>query len=679
MRDCEAEDVWSALGIKVLRGGKVCVDCSDNLHKFLYFKKKITEIHIKKKLPKKSKSDIVTQSNVRNKVSKRFRGQEGVGGQAAKDSVEGQEHHSEVDTLFVEMTDSTEEGDQNEDKSYNQKKTSHSRDTTVQSEAKSLLDIKKKTISKEKSRKHSKDKTAEGSSTTCMSSKTTESSVGPGVMKSETNANNGALAQSVITAQTLNKTTSETCQPSLAISDIRSLRSGGDSKTNSQFPGISKSPISSSQDQSTLSFRVNMGRLGPVDIQATPVLRAPMSSTVPPNKMATPPTMNIKTEVGSTPTPQETPHSMVMFGDSKGHYLVQQPPSSKGFSQLAKSEVKQQPPLIGFVPPANNEVIIQPPPIGSVTPANNEVIIQPPPFQRAVLANNQVLIQQPAMFPQIRGALMLAPKVGGAALLAPGGGATALPAPGGGASVLPAPISSSSSKMQKTTSYVPIRSKKPQSPGTLPAPQENSVCSPSINKSVNSTLMSVSPKLSNLEESKEKAVVAFKNAVLSQVAPLPSPMPSAFILALPKSLETSTPNIQIITNPTSTHQSKTTTPVVVPSMAGNLAEQGLMGLTPLKVDDVSKYSPQSHSAAARLQTVVPPHVTTEQENPSSHGNSSFIKIGKMTYQLEVKNNQQLFVPSLPQLTDKPSSSTQKENNFFNSRKRKLTFPNPEKV
>ncbi|XP_022323791.2 uncharacterized protein LOC111124850 isoform X2 [Crassostrea virginica] len=662
VRDCEAEDVWSALGIKVLRGGKVCVDCSDNLHKFLYFKKKITEIHLKKKLPKKSKSDIATQSSVRNKVSKGFRGQEGVGGQAVKESVEGQEHHSEVDALFVEMTDSTEEGDQNEDKSYNQKKNSQSRDTTVQSEAKSLLDIMKKTISKEKSRKHSKDKTAEGASTTCITSTTTVSSVGPGVMKSETNANNRALAESVITAQTLNKTTSETCQPLLAISDVRSLRSGGDSKTNSQFPGISKALISSSQDQSMLSFRVNMGRLGPVDIQAMPVLRAPISSTVPPNKMATPPTTNIKTEVGSTPTPQETPHSMVMFGDSKGHYLVQQPPSTKGFSQLAKSEVIQQPPLIGSVPPANSEVIIQ-----------------PPPFESAMLANNQVLIQPPAMFPQIRGALMLAPKVGGAALLAPGGGATALPAPGGRATALPAPISSSSSKMQKTTSYVPIQSKKPQSPGTLPAPQENSVCSPSITKSVNPTLIPVSPKLSNLEESKEKAVVAFKNAVLSQVAPLPSPMPSAFILALPKSLETSTPNIQIITNPTSTYQSKTTTPLVVPSTAKKLAEQGLMGLMPLKVNDVSsKYSPQGHSSAASLQTVVPPHVTTEQENPSSHGNSSFIKIGKMTYQLEVKNNQQLFVPSLPQLTDKPSSSF-KENNFFDSRKRKLTFPNPEKV
>ena len=270
----------------------------------------------------------------------------------------------------------------------------------------------------------------------------------------------------------------------------------------------------------------------------------------------------------------------------------------------------------------------------------------------------------------------------------------------GGGSALPVPISSSTSKMQKTTSYVPIQSKKPPSPqttqsvttqvqaksttGTLPAPQEDSVGEPSTTKSVNSTPIPVSPTLSNLEESKEEDVVAFKNADLSQAAPLPAPVPSAFIRSLPKSEETSPPNIQIITNPTSTSQSKTTTPLAVPSMSGNLAEQELM---PLRVTDISNYSPQGHSAAAKQQTMAPPRVTTEQENPSSRGDSSFIKIGKMTYQLVVKNNQQLLVPGLPQLPYKQRSSTKKKKNLhwlptdnnFDCRKRKFTFEHPEKV
>ena len=717
VRDCQVEDVMSALGIKVLRGDKVCVDCSDNLHKFLYFKKKIIEIHSKKKLPKKSKSDIVTQSSVRNKVSKGFRGQEGVGGQAAKDSVEGQEHYSEIETLLVEMNNST--GDQKEDKSYNQKQNSLSADTKVQSEHESLLsDIKKKTISEEKTRKHSKDKTAEGSSTICMSSKTTVSCVGPGVKKSEANTEN-----KVLTAQTLNKTTSETCQPSLAISDVKSLRSGRDSQTNSQFPGISKSLISSSQDQSTLNLGVNIERIGAVETQTMSIHKAALSRTVPPNKFATPPTANVKTKVSSSSTPKATPtmFSMVFSGNPKNYCVVQHPPGTVlqttnqvlkqppriGSVPLTNNQVQKQPPPIGSVPLTNNHVLKQPPPIGSVPLTNNQIQKQPPPIGSVPLTNNQVLKQPPPIgsVPLTNNQVLNqttpieSVPLANNEIIIQKGGAIMLATQGRG-SALPAPISSSTSKMQKTTSYVPIQSKKPLSPqttqsvttqvqaksttGTLPAPQEDSVGAPSTTKSVNSTPILVSPKLSNLEESKEKDVVAFKNADLSQAAPLPSPMPSAFIRALPKSEETSPPNIQIITNPTSTSQSKTTTPLAVPSMAGNLAEEELM---PLRVTDISNYSPQGHSAAARQQTMTPPHVTTEQENPSSRGDSSFIKIGKMTYQLVVKNNQQLLVPGLPQLPYEQRSSTKKKKNLhwlptdnnFDCRKRKFTFEHPEKV
>ena len=638
VRDCEAEDVWSVLGIKVLRGCKVCLDCSDNLHKFLYFKKKITSIHFKKKLATKSNTGTATQENVKNEVFSGVIASEAVPGQAVKDSGKSHEHHSEIETFpDIEMTDNTEESDSktNIDKHHHREQNSMSADTEVKSDAE------------------------------------------------------------------------------LFLSEIKEEGTFED-----------ESLISSSQDQPTLSLGVNTGGLEGVGTQTTPILRSALCSTVPPNEMATPPTPHVKTEVSSSSTPQTTPSmfSMVFFGDPKNYCLFQHPPGTVPLANnqviqqpspivsvpltnnqviqqplpivsvpltnnqviqqpaliesvpltnnqvlkqsppivsvpLAKSEVIQQSSPLGSLPLANNQVGMQPQPIGSIPLANNQILIRPPLIGSPMLANNQVLIQPPAMFPQIGGALILATQGGGA--------------------VLPAPISSSSSKMQKTTTYVPILSKMPPSPqttqivttqvpaksttGTLPAPQEDLVSEP---LTTNTTPIPVSPKLSNLEESKEKAVIAFTNAVLSQAAPLPSPMPSAFILAMPKSLETSTPNIQIITNSTSTSQSKMRTPLVVPSLAGNLAEQGLM---PLRVTDISKYSPQDHSVAARRLTVAPTHVT-KKKNQSSHGNSSFLKIGKMTYQLISKNNKCFLVPSLQHMSDENGS-----------RKRKSKLEHPEKV
>ena len=603
VRDCEAEDVWSVLGIKVSRGCKVCLDCSDNLHKFLYFKKKITSIHFKKKLATKSNTGTATQENVKNEVFSGVIASEAVPGQAVKDSGKSHEHHSEIETFpDIEMTDNTEESDSktNIDKHHHREQNSMSADTEVKSDAE------------------------------------------------------------------------------LFLSEIKEEGTFED-----------ESLISSSQDQPTLSLGVNTGGLEGVGTQTTPILRSALCSTVSPNEMATPPTPHVKTEVSSSSTPQTTPSmfSMVFFGDPKNYCLFQHPPGTVPLANnqviqqpspivsvpltnnqviqqpapivsvpLTNNQVIQQPSPLGSLPLANNQVGMQPQPIGSIPLANNQILIRPPLFGSPMLANNQVLIQPPAMFPQIGGALILATQGGGA--------------------VLPAPISSSSSKMQKTTTYIPILSKVPPSPqatqivttqvpaksttGTLPTPQEDLVSEPST---TNTTPIPVSPKLSNLEESKEKAVIAFTNAVLSQAAPLPSPMPSAFILAMPKSLETSTPNIQIITNSTCTSQSKRT-PIVVPSTAGNLAEQGLM---PLRVTDISKYSPQDHSVAARRLTVAPTHVT-KKKNPSSHGNSSFLKIGKMTYQLISKNNKCFLVPSLQHMSDENGS-----------RKRKSMWEHPEKV
>ena len=619
----------SALGIKVLRGDKVCVDCSDNLHKFLYFKKKITEIHIKKKLPKKSKSDLATQSSVRNKVSNGFRGQEGVGGQAVKDSVEGQKHYSEVETLLVEMTNST--GDQKEDKSYNQKQNSLSADTKA---ALSSTVPPKKFATPPTANV----KTKVSSSSTSKATPTMFSMVFSGDPK-----NYCVVQHPPGTVLLTNNHVLKQPPPigSVPLTNNHVLK---------QPPPIGSVPLTNNH----------------VLKQPPPIRSIPLTNH---HVLKQPPPIGSVPLTNNHVLKQPPPKESVPLTN---HHVLKQPPPI-GSVPLTNNHVLKQPPPKESVPLTNNHVLKQPPPIGSVPLTNNQVLNQTLPIESVPLTNNEIIIQK-------GGAIMLATQ--------------------GGGSALPAPISSSTSKMQKTTSYVPIQSKKPPSPqttqsvttqvqaksttGTLPAPQEDSVGEPSTTKSVNSTPIPVSPKLSNLEESKEKDVVAFKNADLSQAAPLPAPVPSAFIRALPKSEETSPPNIQIITNPTSSSQSKTTTPLAVPSMAGNLAEQGLM---PLRVTDISNYSPQGHSAAAKQQTMAPPRVTTEQENPSSRGDSSFIKIGKMTYQLVVKNNQQLLVPGLPQLPYKQRSSTKKKRNLhwlptdnnFDCRKRKFTFEHPEKV